>query len=133
MEMDGIQGACSDFIILKCSGHRLTLFAWCSAVFLLFLLLGDGDMMLSDKFMGQQYVSTAPSQHASLIPSGQMLRLRAVPPLNQTRHTPSTPPQTAKLQSSGRREEGGEVQGGYSSLCGGGGHPSISQWSASHP
>lgn len=54
MEMDGIQGACSDFIILKCSGHRLTLFAWCSAAFLLFLLLGDGDMMLSDKFMGQQ-------------------------------------------------------------------------------
>lgn len=31
--MDGIQWACSGFIILKHAGHRLTLSAWCLALF----------------------------------------------------------------------------------------------------
>lgn len=117
--MDGIQWACSDCIISKCSGHRLTLFAWCFAFFLLFLFLAHGNRMLSDKFIGQQYVSTT-----TLLPVSPVLSLwkssisEPCPSLNQPRHTPSMPPKQPYSSSQGaekkKRQQGGDflsVQG----------------------
>lgn len=133
--MDGIQWACSDFIIPKRSGHRLTLCAWC---LVLFPSLSSSREWQQDA-QGWIHWTALCLHHKSLTCLShpfwmEMFHLRAMPLVDRPKHTPLMPPQTAKLHPSGSREERAR-QGGSVALPLGarvdGTHQSPS--SASHP
>ena len=131
--MDGIQWACSGFIIPKHAGHRLTLSAWRLALFSPFFCSGlatrhsvmnspDGTLSPS-QVLNMTLASLPPQSHALLWINPDTLLQCCLP--------------TAKPQPRGSKEEQAG-QSGYSSLCRGGLHPSISRqcvpsWTGFHP